>query len=489
MIKFGYLYFSMSVTCIVAQTLAQDLPLIDPVKAQTLKRAEEVITHQDRKRLRIQNALTSDQEDRIAASISARERSLASHPYTTVFDRKIGLDVLPSSTLDIIKVPGGKGYKLLSREMVLDPEVSCLSEYCGVTYSVIRSIGHDGSFGEAHAKAGAYSRYAPDATVLSIASKVQKGIMLQDNSALLYAGEYKSEMPSQWVAHIYRMDNLGRILFHQQFPSDSRDDSFTKVKDMVELADGTFVIVFADRSNGKVVMLLRLSANGELISKKYIGSRSSHASVLALSDGGYLYTGHEIIKYSTNGQEIWSKEQTGHRALELSGSQGLIIASINNEGSSFKSNSRSGLKSIRIVLNAFTSEGGHIWETDGLELLGNVANIADMALLPDGGIVIFGTLTSSLGNSAVGHDFGQHWFLACANADGSTRWVRRVPTLNAFSQAAAILVEDDGSLFLAGESDGRTGDNPVYSMPDGSKPAPLFIGDPSVRLTKLEPTR
>lgn len=468
--------------------LAQDLPPLDPEKERVLRDAEAAVERHDRERLGIQINTTNDRESRRAASLAAREKAIADHPYKTVFDRKIGSDVVLSTPFDLVKAQNKDGYVLVSTEDIIDPEASCLSPtgYCGIPYSVIRRIKPDGQKGAILARAGAKNRHAPGATVFPAAKGADRGLMLRDGSALFYNREYKGDKGNQTIAHIYQMDTRGRIKFHRQFPRNS-GDRFTDVTDMVELSDGSFVLSgrAADRDIGEDGMLLHLSRKGQLISKRYT-DLSYFSGLLALSDGGYLHMSKELVRYTAEGQELWRQKQWGRRAVELPNGQGVVVARVGTEDNSFQSNSESGLKSKRLILTAYGNDGQTLWETDDIELLGNGFIIEDLALLPDGGIVIFGTLA---GLAERDHQFGNHWFLACANSNGGVRWIRNVPTRNSFSDAKALLIEDDGSIVMVGTSDGRTNDNPKYRLPDGSQPGFFFTAAPSLRITKLEPVR
>jgi hypothetical protein len=106
-----------------------------------------------------------------------------------------------------------------------------------------------------------------------------------------------------------------------------------------------------------------------------------------------------------------------------------------------------------VYLSKYDSAGNLQWTS----LLGSngTASGLSLALNPNGGVVVAGSTTADLVQSAVA-DGNNDSFVASYDSNGNQNWVSQIPTLNN-NQAAAVSVDSSGNVYIGGQVTGVVG--------------------------------
>jgi hypothetical protein len=106
-----------------------------------------------------------------------------------------------------------------------------------------------------------------------------------------------------------------------------------------------------------------------------------------------------------------------------------------------------------VYLSKYDSAGNLQWT----KLLGSAGSASGygLALNPKGGVVVTGSTTADLTQSAVANGNNDS-FVASYDADGNQLWVNQIQTLNK-NQAAAVSVDSSGNVFIGGQVTGVIG--------------------------------
>ncbi|HEY4113521.1 MAG TPA: hypothetical protein VGM17_05610 [Rhizomicrobium sp.] len=106
-----------------------------------------------------------------------------------------------------------------------------------------------------------------------------------------------------------------------------------------------------------------------------------------------------------------------------------------------------------VYLSKYDSAGNLQWTS----LLGSngMASGLSLALNPNGGVVVAGSTTADLVQSAVA-DGNNDSFVASYDSNGNQNWVSQIPTLNN-NQAAAVSVDSSGNVYIGGQVTGVVG--------------------------------
>jgi hypothetical protein len=312
------------------------------------------------------------------------------------------------------------------------------------------------------------SREGTGATLEAIAQTTDGGYVLAGQNSYCCFGDYFYYNTSHYAGLLIKLRSNGTLEWSKKFELNSHIVHFTSV---VPRPDGGFIAGGGGALPGGVIpILVRFSANGNILSSKTFGNLlADNPQLKRTPDNNLLLAvssenGASVIKVNDSGVVVWEK------SLEIPGFILQTMGSTSDNGVVLAGNCTD---CNQLYLVRIKADGKLGWKAKYSFQVGRLQSVTDLIQTSDGGYAVTGTITDSKGHNAIG-------FFAKIDS------LRNVSSQRTFrvgqARGGSIFAASDGTYFLFAATNGEwSGDTLVLKLDtNGVVPGCAFVHSSSV---------